>query len=180
MNGRIESAFIPVLLYRVSCIVATAIVAMIGVFSVAVHAHAENAAKSDRVDTKYGWFDVEGVSLWFNKRFSKAELHTYAPEDFAVEQHLCNCNDKPKPHYPYMLIFFSTPEGDLVGRPERRGFDTVIIPLAVRHGQRYCNLDAEDQCYGSFSDPCDFSDFRYGKQLAPYFPYCKANNAEPS
>jgi hypothetical protein len=123
--------------------------------------------------TRLGAFQLEGVVAWFRKRFSDEELKRYLPEDFSIEHHLCNCNDLPEPHYPYVMTFFSTPKGDLVGRPERRGFDTVIVPLAVRHGERYCELEAEDQCYGSFADPCDFSDHRFGEQLAPYFPTCK-------
>ena len=54
------------------------------------------------------------------------------------------------------------------------GVDTVITRLAVRHGDRYCDVDSEDQCYGTFAHPCEFSDFRYGRQLAPYFPTCKS------
>jgi hypothetical protein len=121
-----------------------------------------------------GSFDMQGVSVWFRNRFSETELQTYDAEDFRIESHACSCYDKPEPHYPYLLVFFSTPKGDLVGRPDRRGVDTIITRLAVRHGDQYCDVDSEDQCYGSFSSPCEFSDFRYGSQLARYFPTCKA------
>jgi hypothetical protein len=117
---------------------------------------------------------MEGVSVWFRERFSEAELQAYQPEDFRIESQLCNCSDRPEPHYPYIMVFFSTPKGDLVGRPDRKGFDTIITRLAVRYGEQYCNVESEDECYGSFSHPCDFSDFRYGAQLAPYFPTCKS------
>lgn len=123
-------------------------------------------------------FDMEGVSVWFKGKFSEAELQTYRPEDFRIESQLCNCSDRPDPHYPYIFVIFSTPKGDLVGRPGRRGFDTIITRLAVRHGEQYCNVDAEDQCYGSFSNPCDFSDFQFESQLAPYFPTCKQPDAD--
>jgi hypothetical protein len=76
-----------------------------------------------------------------------------------------------------VFLIFSTPKGDLIGRPDRKGFDTVITRLAVRHGERYCDVDAEDQCYGSFPSPCKFSDARFGAQLAPYFPTCKQLDA---
>ncbi|UCD67715.1 MAG: hypothetical protein JSW48_12925 [Betaproteobacteria bacterium] len=132
----------------------------------------DESPSSSRNLSRLGLFDMTGVSDWLKQRFNEDELDKYQAEDFAIEQQLCNCSDRPVPHYPYVLMFFSTPKGDLVGRPERRGFDTVIIPLAVRHGERYCELESEDQCYGSFSNPCDFSDFRYASQLAPYFPGC--------
>ena len=124
-------------------------------------------------------FDMEGVSVWFRNKFSEAELQTYQPEDFRIESHQCSCYDRPEPHYPYILVFFATPKGDLVGRPDRKGFETVITRLAVRHGDRYCDVDSEDQCYGSFAHPCEFSDFRFGRQLAKYFPTCKSLEADP-
>jgi hypothetical protein len=120
-----------------------------------------------------GSFDMLGVAAWFKNRFTETELQTYPAEDFRIESHACSCYDRPDPHYPYLLVFFSTPKGDLVGRPDRRGVDTVITRLAVRHGDQYCDVDAEDQCYGSFAHPCEFSDFRYGPQLSRYFPTCK-------
>ena len=153
-------------------------VVFLALFSVAVYAQAEEREDSRRNTFRFGSFDMEGVSNWFRSRFSEAELEKYQPEDFAIEQQMCGCYDRPVPHYPYIMILFSTPKGDLIGRPERRGFDTVIIPLAVRHGERYCELESEDQCYGSFSNPCDFSDFRYGSQLAPYFPDCLEVDAD--
>ncbi len=119
-------------------------------------------------------FDMAGVSVWFRQRFSDAELENYRPEDFHIESHACGCYDEPEPHYPYLLVFFNTPKGDLVGRPDRRGLDTVITRLAVRHGERYCDVDSEDQCYGNFAHPCEFSDFQYGPALAKYFPTCKS------
>lgn len=127
-----------------------------------------------------GSFDMEGVAVWFRNKFSEAELQDYRPEDFRIESQMCNCSDRPEPHYPYIMVFFSTPKGDLVGRPDRKGFETVITRLAVRYGQEYCSVDSEDECYGSFSHPCDFSDFRYGAQLAPYFPSCKLIESDPA
>jgi hypothetical protein len=47
-----------------------------------------------------------------------------------------------------------------------------ITPLAVRTGDRYCEVDSEDQCYGTFAHPCDFTDFRYGPYLKEFFPSC--------
>jgi hypothetical protein len=124
-----------------------------------------------------GSFSMEGVADWVVKKFTQAELESSRPGDFGIESQMCSCTDRPEPHYPYILVFFNTPKGDLVGRPDRKGFETVIARLAVRHGEEYCDVDSEDECYGSFSHPCDFSDFRYGSQLAPYFPTCKL--AEP-
>lgn len=150
----------------------TVCVALLAFFSLTVNAQTDRGSDPHRYTFRFGSFNMVGVSGWIKNRFSETELKTYRPEDFDIEQQLCSCYDRPVPHYPYVMMLFSTPKGDLVGRPERRGFDTVIIPLAVRFGERYCNVDAEDQCYGSFADACDFSDFRYGDKLAPYFPDC--------
>jgi hypothetical protein len=122
-------------------------------------------------------FSMYGVSEWIANRFTDAELKTYGLGDFSIEQCLCNCADQPAPHYPYVLMLFRTPKGDLVGRPGPRGVETVITPLAVRHGERYCEVGDEEQCFGSFADPCEFTDFRYGDELAKYFPYCKPEDA---
>lgn len=146
---------------------------------------AANAQPGEQKDARQrsgqpGSFNMDGVSDWFENRFSEAELQTYRPEDFRIESQMCNCSDRPEPHYPYIMVFFSTPKGDLVGRPDRKGFETVITRLAVRYGEEYCNVESEDECYGSFSHPCDFSDFRYGAQLAPYFPSCKSTDSDQS
>lgn len=49
--------------------------------------------------------------------------------------------------------------------------------LAVKYGTRYCAVDKPD-CYGSFAQPCDFTDFRYGPTLAQFFPTCKTDDAD--
>lgn len=147
--------------------------ASLAFLSLAANAQAGEAENPEQGSDRAGSFDMQGVAVWFKSRFSESELKTYQPEDFRIESHACSCYDRPEPHYPYLLVFFSTPKGDLVGRPDRRGVDTVIAPLAVRHGDQYCDVDSEDQCFGSFSKPCEFSDFRYGPQLARYFPTCK-------
>ena len=153
--------------------IVTGIVALASL-SVAMNAQAGDIEHGGDGSSRVGSFDMYGVSGWFKKRFSEAELAGYLPEDFQIEAHSCGCYDEPEPHYPYLLVFFNTPKGDLVGRPDRRGVDTVITRLAVRHGDRYCDVDSEDQCYGTFAHPCEFSDFRYGRQLAPDFPTCKS------
>jgi len=159
--------------------VAIAVLAASLVFlSLAANAQAGDVEAAEQGSDGAGSFDMQGVSVWFKNRFSESELRTYAAEDFRIESHACSCFDKPEPHYPYLLVFFSTPKGDLVGRPDRRGVDTIITRLAVRHGDQYCDVDSEDQCYGSFSSPCEFSDFRYGSQLARYFPTCKEVDPE--
>lgn len=158
--------------------VTSMVAALLALCSVAVNAQTGSRDDSRQQPEQFGSFQMEGVSVWFNDRFTEAELETYRPEDFRIETHACGCYDKPVPHYPYLLVFFSTPKGDLVGRPDRRGLDTVITRLAVRHGDRYCDVEAEDQCYGSFDHPCEFSDFRYGSQLAEYFPTCKSDDPD--
>ena len=143
--------------------------------AIAAQAHADRPGSGQP-----GSFAMEGVAVWFKSKFTEAELQNYQPADFGIESQMCNCTDRPEPHYPYILVFFNTPKGDLVGRPDRKGFETVITRLAVRHGETYCDVESESECYGEFSDPCDFSDFRYGKQLAPYFPSCKAVEPDPA
>ena len=116
---------------------------------------------------------LEGVSRWIGKRFSASEIAQLSPADFRVEQHACNCSDRPDPHFPYLVVLFTTPKGDLVARAEGQENMARITPLAVRNGEEYCRVDAEDQCYGSFSSVCEFTDFRFGPSLAPFFPDCK-------
>lgn len=130
-----------------------------------------DAPTENRADV--GDFHVEGVAEWFDQKFRDVDLAAYRREEFRIAYQLCNCSDQPLPHYPYVMVFFITPKGDLVGRPERRGLETVIIPLAERHGERYCELHSDENCYGTFAHACEFSDHRFGAQLAPYFPYCK-------
>ena len=155
-----------------------AAIAVLALFSLAANAQGGELENAQQESGQTGSFYMEGVSVWFKRKFSEAELRTYRADEFRIESHMCGCYDKPVPHYPYLLVFFSTPKGDLVGRPDRRGLDTIITRLAVRHGERYCDVESEDECYGSFSHPCDFSDFRYGRMLADYFPTCKSVEPE--
>ena len=92
--------------------------------------------------------------------------------NFGVEAHDCSCADKPEPHFPYRIVLFITPKGDLVARPEAHEKMAKITLLAVRNGEQHCNLDSEEQCYGLFANVCEFTDFRYGPTLEPYFPTC--------
>ncbi len=123
-------------------------------------------------------FDVQGVSLWFKSRFSEAELAALGPEDSRVEAHSCSCYDNPRPHFPYRIVLFITPKGDLVGRAESQESAVNITPLAVRKGNRYCEVESEEQCYGAFEHPCDFTDFRFGPYLQEFFPSCKADDRQ--
>lgn len=116
---------------------------------------------------------LEGVSAWMQARFSESEIEALSPEDFRVESHFCSCADKPNPHFPYMVVLFATPKGDLVARAEAQEQTVKITPLAVRNGDQYCKLESEEQCYGSFANVCEFTDFRYGPFLEPFFPTCK-------
>jgi hypothetical protein len=153
-----------------------ALVFAVSLFSICANAQAERPANPPQPE---GSFSMAGVAEWVVKKFTQDELESSRPGDFEIESQMCSCTDRPEPHYPYILVFFNTPKGDLVGRPDRKGFETVITRLAVRHGEEYCDVDREEDCYGSFSDPCEFSDFRYGAQLAPYFPTCKQIEPEP-
>jgi hypothetical protein len=122
---------------------------------------------------------VGALSLWLEARFSDSELERLRPGDLAIESHYCSCYDRPKPHYPYPVVLLKTPKGDLVARPDSREGVVSFTPLAVRHGERYCDLESEHDCYGSFREPCEFTDFRYGPYLAEFFPDCTADDEEP-
>lgn len=71
------------------------------------------------------------------------------------------------------MVIMKSAQGDLVARPEGQESAVQFVPLALRYGKRYCPLESGAECYGEFEHPCEFSDFRYGAALAPYFPSCK-------
>ena len=118
--------------------------------------------------------EPDGLAVWPRARFLASELQGLQLGDLVVEAHFCGCYDKPNKHYPYALVLLKTSKGDLVARPERLEGAVAYTPLAVRRGDQYCELESGAQCYGSFPDPCDFTDHRYGPHLAPFFPTCKA------
>ncbi|HLZ99882.1 MAG TPA: hypothetical protein VKP66_18235 [Steroidobacteraceae bacterium] len=120
----------------------------------------------------------EELSIWLKGRFSVGELERVPPGDVRLEPYSCGCNDKPDKHYPYLIVVLRTPKGDLVTRPESREGAPSFTPLAVRYGTRYCDVAVEENCYGSFPDICEFTDFKYGPYLAAFFPTCKAEELE--
>lgn len=115
-------------------------------------------------------FDLTALSQWFAARFP--DEPPLAREQLRVQSYACGCNDKPA-HYPYRIVLIGTPKGDVVARPEGQEGAVGIAPIAMRFGERYCKLDSDTNCYGSFTDPCEFTDFRYGTMLAEFFPSCK-------
>lgn len=124
--------------------------------------------------TQNGATEPDGLADWPRARFLASELQGLHLGDLEVEAHFCGCYDKPNKHFPYAIVLLKTSKGDLVARPERLEGAVAYTPLAVRRGNQYCEIDSEAQCYGSFPDPCDFIDYRYGPHLAPFFPTCKA------
>jgi hypothetical protein len=135
-----------------------------------VHAR-EQALDDEHAPAQAG--NLENVPAWIKDRFSESEIQALSPEEFRVETHFCSCEDKPDPHFPYAVVLFTTPKGDLVARAEVQEFSTKITPLAVRNGNQYCNLESEEPCYGSFASICEFTDFRFGPLLQEFFPTCK-------
>jgi hypothetical protein len=105
-------------------------------------------------------------------------LESFQPGSTRAQWYDCGCYDQPVKHFPYSIVVFEMPQADLVTRPERREGGLTFSPLAHRYGDRYCALDSEQDCYGSFSHPCDFTDFRFGPVLAEYFPTCKSTDQE--
>jgi hypothetical protein len=123
--------------------------------------------------------DLKAISRWFAARFPGSGAQAFRIEDLRIESHACGCDDKPIAHFPYRVVLVSTPKADLVARPEGQEGVAGIVPLAVRYGDRYCALESDEQCYGSFAHPCEFTDFRYGPALAAFFPTCKAGQPTP-
>jgi hypothetical protein len=90
----------------------------------------------------------------------------------------CGCYDKPVKHFPYAMVVFELAEHDLIVRPERDEAGFRFVPLARRYGERYCKLESEQDCYGSFGNPCDFTDYRFGPTLIDFFPTCKTDGRD--
>lgn len=124
--------------------------------------------------------DMPTISNWLVVRFYGANRQAFRVEDMHVEAHACGCEDQPVPHFPYRVVLVSTPMGDLVARPEGQEGAVGIAPLAVRYGDRYCDAQTDERCYGAFAHPCEFTDFRYGPSLAEYFPTCKTDTPKGS
>ncbi len=97
-----------------------------------------------------------------------------------VETFQCNCTDRPTPHYPYTVLVVKSRDGELLVRPEGQESVVTFTPLALRYGDRYCEVDASERCFGNFAHPCEFTDFRYGPTLAPFFPSCKEPDESPT
>ena len=123
---------------------------------------------------------LQGLSDALRERFADAERKGFRSDGLTAQQYECGCYDKPIKHYPYSIVVFKTAQGELVTRAERGDGPPRFFALAVRDGERYCDPAEEDRCFGSFSHPCDFTDFRYGESLAAYFPTCKSEELEPA
>ena len=126
--------------------------------------------------------DRYGMARWLKTQSTQTEPEGLQPEDSRAQWYDCGCYDKPYKHFPYSVVLFKTARGDLVARPERREGALTFSALAVRYGDRYCDVESEveseSHCYGSFVHPCDFTDFRYGPYLAAFFPTCKSDEVE--
>ncbi len=116
--------------------------------------------------------DIDAIAEWMNERYYADGSENIVSDKLIPEPRFCNCSDSPRPHYPYILLFFRTPKVDLVTRLERGEGGDRYVAIAVRRNARYCSLASETECYGDFEEPCDFSDFRFGAILKPYFPSC--------
>jgi hypothetical protein len=120
-------------------------------------------------------FDPGQISRWLLGRAPGAGEVLGADElSFSVQQ--CGCYDRPQPHFPYVLVMVSTRLGDLLARTEGNENAVIVKPVAVRRGSRYCDVDEGGACFGDFDHPCEFTDHRFGPQLAPYFPTCKTGD----
>jgi hypothetical protein len=151
-----------------------------GVLIVLALAQAEPSLAQDsrgsRLETsQIRTIELDGISGWLRGRFSRTELDALGPGDLAMESHFCGCSDAPLKHFPYAVVVLRTPRGDLVARPEGHEGVFHFAALAVRHDDLYCDVESDANCYGAFAHPCEFTDFRYGSQLAEFFPTCKTD-----
>jgi hypothetical protein len=149
------------------------IVAALAMVAISGSCLANDSTSRKDETTEDGGAKLDGLPVWPRVRFLASELQELQLGNLEVEAHFCGCYDKPNKHYPYALVLLKTSKGDLVARPERLEGAVAYTPLAVRRGHQYCELESDAQCYGSFADPCDFTDHRYGPNLAPFFPTCK-------
>jgi hypothetical protein len=156
---------------------------LLGVFLLALVIHSAHCDAGDLANLRDNVeqnnpVNMNGMLLWLKVRYSDSELARLQTGDLRVESYQCGCYDKPVKHFPYLIVLLRTPKGDLIARPENREVTVSLTPLAVRYGTRYCDVDSEE-CYGSFSQVCDFTDFRYGPYLEKFFPTCKSADAPP-
>jgi len=149
------------------------IVAVLALLAESGSCLANHATTQTDETAQNGAINLDGLSVWLHARFSESELDGLQPGDLEVESYFCSCYDKPNKHFPYAIALLKTSKGDLVTRPESLEGSVTFTPLAVRRGNQYCEVESEEQCYGSFTDPCEFTDFRYGPYLAAFFPTCK-------
>jgi len=138
------------------------------------------AAVSYRDDMEAVNIDAGGIAEWLTARFGAADLQSMQTGDLVVEPHFCGCYDKPNSHFPYAMVVIKTPRADLIARAEHAETCVTFVPLAVRRGNEYCDVHVEGTCFGSFRDPCDFTDFRYGPYLSGFFPSCKSEEIQPT
>lgn len=142
------------------------------------HCFAQDPATAPQDAEQSRTIDTMGISSWLSVRFSQSELQGLRPGELRVESHYCSCYDQPRKHFPYAMVVVNTPKGDWIARPEGGEDGVRFTALAVRFGDLYCDVEVEGNCYGSFSHPCEFSDFRYGPHLQAFFPTCKTDESE--
>jgi hypothetical protein len=133
-------------------------------------AHAQETATGS---TRARLLALPEVGQWLEQKLTAAEREALRDEDLTVSGARCGCSDRPEPHYPYAVVIFSSPKGDLIARFEGDEGAVRIKPLAHRTGALYCSVYESEGCFGEFAHPCDFTDARFGPALAPYFPDCK-------
>ena len=120
-------------------------------------------------------FNAEQLAQWLKGLYTEAEFRALDPASIRLEAVQCSCYDQPARHYPYQVVVLSTPKGDLVLRPDQRELHIDFVALAVRRGVSYCGVEPGAACFGEFPGVCEFTDFRFGAMLAPYFPTCKSD-----
>jgi hypothetical protein len=155
-----------------SRVVATVLAALVP----ATALHAEDPMQRVQRGDPARALDFSTMAEWLKGLYSEAEFRALSRDDVRLESRQCNCDDRPTPHFPYLLVILNTPKGDLVLRPDQRELQVDFTRLALRQGDLYCSVEADAPCYGRFADACDFTDYRFGATLQPYFPTCKTKD----
>ena len=149
-------------------------VAALALLVSAATAQADEPGREGQIPSPRRALNFENIAEWLSGWYSDAELRALGPDAFDLESRQCSCYDQPIRHYPYLVVVLTTPKGDLILRPDQRELQVSFAKLALRQGDLYCGVEPGAHCLGRFADVCDFTDFRYGPDLAPYIPTCKS------
>ena len=97
-----------------------------------------------------------------DRALSQSEIDALSVTDFGMEVRPLQLRGPARAAFSLSRRAVHDAKGDLVARAEAHEQTPRFTPLAVRKGDQYCNLESEEQCYGSFASVCEFTDLRDG------------------